>query len=169
MSLSAVTLIGSIANWALLACLLGGVLATFIIVQATDIKEEHWAEQRKHSNERIAELSVQAEALKKDTAEATARAVEAQLALEKFKAPRSLTVAQKKVISDKLAKFAGMPFDFSVNPQPEPQALMAQIGFGAPRGKMELAIEGRYRRHSCDGPWWRPASRYYDFVRWFGG
>ncbi|MCP3399857.1 hypothetical protein [Bradyrhizobium sp. CCGB20] len=56
-SLSTATLIGSIANWALLVCLLGGMLATFVIVQTTDVKEEHWAEDRKHSSERIAELN----------------------------------------------------------------------------------------------------------------
>jgi hypothetical protein len=57
MSLSAATLVGTIANWVLLCCLLGGVLATFVIVKTTDVKEEHWDEARKHSAERIIELS----------------------------------------------------------------------------------------------------------------
>jgi hypothetical protein len=85
MSLPTATLIGSIANWALLACLLGGVVATFFIVQTTDVKEEHWAEDRRHSTERI----VQAE---KDIAEANARAAEAKLELEKYKRPRNLDI-----------------------------------------------------------------------------
>lgn len=78
MSLAAATAVGSIANWSLLLCLLGGVVATFVIVQTTDVKEEHWAEDRRHSNERVAELSATAEQLRKDTAEANARAAEAR-------------------------------------------------------------------------------------------
>jgi hypothetical protein len=85
MSLPTATLIGSFANWTLLACLLGGVVATFFIVQTTDVKEEHWAEDRRHSTERI----VQAE---KDIAEANARAAEAKLELEKYKRPRNLDI-----------------------------------------------------------------------------
>jgi hypothetical protein len=64
MSLSAATLFGS--NWALLACLLGGALATFVIVQTGDIKEEHWAEDRRHSNERVARLNNEAARLEAD-------------------------------------------------------------------------------------------------------
>jgi len=57
MSLSAATLVGSAANWVLLASLIGGVVSTFVIVKTTDIKEEHWAEDRRQSNERIATLN----------------------------------------------------------------------------------------------------------------
>src|SRR5436190_2055452 len=57
MSLPTATLVGSIANWTLLACLIGGVIATFFIVRAADIKEEHWAHDRSAANTRIAELN----------------------------------------------------------------------------------------------------------------
>jgi hypothetical protein len=60
-------------------------------------------------------------------AEANARALEAQAALERFKAPRILTEAQQTAAVAALLPFAGMPFDFSVNPTPEPSALMGQI------------------------------------------
>lgn len=59
MSLSAASLVGTIANWTLLVSLLGGVLSTFVIVKTTDVKEEHWAEDRRKSNERIADLGTQ--------------------------------------------------------------------------------------------------------------
>ena len=78
MSLSMATLIGSIANWALLVCLLGGVLATFVIVQTADVKEDHWDDARKHSNERIAELNNE-----------TARLQADNLALQTVLLPRS--------------------------------------------------------------------------------
>ena len=52
MSLPVATLVGTIANWTLLASLLCGVLSTFVIVKTTDVKEEHWAEDRKHSTEK---------------------------------------------------------------------------------------------------------------------
>jgi chromosome segregation ATPase len=63
------------------------------------------------ANQRIAELSTQAEQLRKDTADANARALEAQLALEKFKQPRSLSERQIETIASKLKQFAGTRFD----------------------------------------------------------
>jgi hypothetical protein len=90
MSLSTASFVGSIANWALLASLVGGVLSTFVIVKTTDVKEEFWAEDRRHSNERIADLSVQAEQLRKDAAEANARTKQAELQLEQLRFPRKL-------------------------------------------------------------------------------
>jgi hypothetical protein len=55
------------------------------------------------ANERIAELSTQAEQLRKDTAEA-------QLALEKLKSPRSLSAEQQASISGLLESFAGQQY-----------------------------------------------------------
>lgn len=65
--------------------------------------------------ERIAELSTQAEELRNRTAEANARASEAQLALEKFKAPRSISSEQKSIMVETLRGFAGQKFDMAVN------------------------------------------------------
>lgn len=66
MSLSAASLVGTIANWMLLASLIGGVLSTFVIVKTSDVKEEHWAEDRRQSNERIAGLNNRAARLTAD-------------------------------------------------------------------------------------------------------
>jgi hypothetical protein len=87
MSLPMATLVGTIANWTLLASLLTGVISTFVIVKTADVKEEHWDRSRLEAQERIAGLAAQGERLRKDTEEARARALEAQLALERFRAP----------------------------------------------------------------------------------
>jgi hypothetical protein len=68
---------------------------------------------------RAAELEKQAEQLRKDTAEANARAAEAKLELERFKQPRTLTIEQQDRISSKLRPFAGQEFILSVAPHPE--------------------------------------------------
>jgi septal ring factor EnvC (AmiA/AmiB activator) len=108
MSLQSASLWGDIANWTLIACLIGGVLATVGIVQTSNVKESHWevlrmaAEQHiselenetARAKEHTAELQKETAALRKDVAEADAKAATAQLNLEKFKAPRTLTGAQ---------------------------------------------------------------------------
>jgi hypothetical protein len=124
MSLSTATLVGTAANWILLACLLGGVLSTFVIVKATDVKEEHWDNARRQSQERIAELtkettrlSTEGDEARAAIAGANARALEAQVALEKFKAPRVLSAEQQAKIGEKLASFAGMTYDVGIVPK----------------------------------------------------
>jgi hypothetical protein len=82
MSLPVASLIGTIANWLLLASLLGGVLSTFVIVKTSDVKEEHWAEDRRISNERIAGLN-------NDTARLTAE----NLALQTVLRPRRIALS----------------------------------------------------------------------------
>ena len=50
---------------------------------------------------------MQSEQLRKDTADANARAFEAQLALEKFKRPRSISAEQRNAIAESMKQFAG--------------------------------------------------------------
>ena len=59
------------------------------------------------ANERAAQLEKEAEIARKATADANARALEAQLALEKFKQPRKLSDAQISSLREKLNEFAG--------------------------------------------------------------
>jgi hypothetical protein len=66
MSLAAATLLGSIANWVLLASLVGGVISTFVIVKTADVKEASWEEERRASNKKIAALNNETEHLKGD-------------------------------------------------------------------------------------------------------
>ncbi len=64
----------------------------------------------------------------KEISEANARAAEAQLELEKFKAPRKLDESQVARVKALAARFPGTPFDVSVNLESEPQNFAAQIG-----------------------------------------
>ncbi|MGJ4915919.1 hypothetical protein ACQR10_13315 [Bradyrhizobium sp. HKCCYLRH2060] len=116
MSLSTASFIGTIANWGLLISLLGGVLSTFVIVKATDVKEEHWAEDRRRSDERIAEVESQSEQLRKDTALATARAAEAELKLAEFRRGRTVGPSEADKIVAALEPFAGVKFDIGHAP-----------------------------------------------------
>jgi hypothetical protein len=71
-----------IADWAtvfLIASLVVGVVSTFLIYRMANVKEEHWAELRRQSDERIAD--------------ANARTKEAELELERLKKPRNLDIA----------------------------------------------------------------------------
>jgi len=78
-SLEAAERWGDWANVALVAALAVGVVATYLIVSTTNVKEHHWREFRQQSDERIAEQ--------------TRKAREAELKLEQLRrtaAPRSL-------------------------------------------------------------------------------
>ena len=60
-------------------------------------------------------------------ADANARALEAQLALEKFKAPRTLTSERQTTIAAEMKRFSGTPFVLGVFQEQEALALQAQI------------------------------------------
>jgi hypothetical protein len=66
MSLESASFWGTIANWSLVACLVGGVVSTFAIVKTTDVKEEHWANDRQRSKEHIARLNAETARLTAD-------------------------------------------------------------------------------------------------------
>src|SRR4051794_33189876 len=92
MSLATATWWSDAANLMLIFSLVAGVISTFVIVQTGNVKEHHWEKDRQASGERIAALNRETERLSKEgkeaganIAEANARALEAQLALEKFK------------------------------------------------------------------------------------
>ena len=89
-----------IADWAnvfFIGSLVVGVVSTVLIVWMSGVKEAYWEKDRTESAEHIAALGVQGDQLRKDTAKANAQALEAQLALEKFKAPRAKSVEQRAV------------------------------------------------------------------------
>jgi hypothetical protein len=78
-----------------------GVVSTILIIWMAGVKESYWERDRIESAERVASLTVQGDQLRKDTAEANARAAEADLArvkLEEKLAPRRLTPEQGAVI-----------------------------------------------------------------------
>jgi hypothetical protein len=89
----------SLATAAAAAVVVG--VSTYIVIQLTRHANEEAAKQ-------IAELALQGDQLRKDTAEANARSAEAQLALAKFKADRNF---DPRSIAPRVAPFAGMEWD----------------------------------------------------------
>lgn len=130
------------AGFVLVGALLAGVVCTVLIVWMGIVKERHWEDEKRYSAERIAlnekettraiaesDKAKEGAALANErAAEANARALEAQLALEKYKTPRSLSSEQQARITAKMKAFAGTPFDFLIQADPEPIGLMEQIG-----------------------------------------
>lgn len=174
MSLSAATLLGSIANWVLVVSLIGGVVSTFVIVQTTNIKEEHWDADRLRSNERIAELSAQGEQQRKDTADANARAAEAnqkaeserleRIKLETRLAPRTLDNDSAAKLRSELTSLKGISVDIvqypSASADVAPLALALRQIFDAaglnakvftPMG-LDAVVTGILIRHSDGAP-----------------
>jgi hypothetical protein len=127
--------IADVANWFFIGSLVVGVVSTTLIVWMAGVKEAYWERDRTESAERIAELIVQGDQLRKGTAEANARAaeaskqaVEAQLALEKFKSPRRLTMDQIDSLIGVMKRFAGTQFDVAMAiTDPEAEDLLGQI------------------------------------------
>jgi len=77
-SLATAERVADVANIFFIGSLVVGVVATITIVWMTNVKERYWDQDRQASAERIAALTTQ-------TAEANAQALEAQLALGKFR------------------------------------------------------------------------------------
>jgi hypothetical protein len=142
MMLEGASLWGDVANWTLLICLVGGVLATFGIVQTTNVKEHHWDVAREKSAERIKELESESLRAKADfetakadiasanavSAQANERAAEAQLALERFKAPRSIPTNERPQMIANLRGFGGTKVAvYVIGDSPEPTSLGASI------------------------------------------
>jgi hypothetical protein len=113
LSLSAATVLSNVASVVLLGCLIAGVIATFIIVRATNVKEYRWAEQKRRSDERIAS--------------AISDAAKASLEVARFKAPRRISKEHREKLSKALKAFPDIPFDFAIVTEPEAISFMEQI------------------------------------------
>jgi hypothetical protein len=117
-----------VANIFFIGSLVAGVVSTIVIVWMATVKESHWDNEREASKVEIQRLSTEGEASKAEIAraneraaalerdaavagqkiaEATARAFEAQLALERFKAPRQLSESGRSEARRELSKYAG--------------------------------------------------------------
>ena len=115
------------ASFVLVGSLVLGVLATIAIVWMGIVKEHHWDLAREAAAKSIATLSLQGDQLRKDTAEANERAAEAKLALEKFRAPRTLSPEQQGRITEKLKQFANTKFDAAAVQDTEATRFLVQI------------------------------------------
>jgi hypothetical protein len=162
MSLATASLVGTIANWMLLTSLIGGVLSTFVIVKTSDVKEEHWAEDRRASNEHIAELTTLGDIARKETAQA-------KLELQQVRFPRSLNIDKFKAAIERIPPTT-VEVLFDAN-APDAAFLahliwgiffnakwpMAQPGgpapVGAPNSNNLLTAHGTWVQAAGGGPW----------------
>lgn len=130
--------IADIANLFFIGSLVVGVVSSIAIVWTTGVKERYWDEDRRASAEKIAALTTQGDQLLKDTAEADARASEAELKLAEYRKPRAPMIQQHAAeLVAAIAPFKGTKFDMGHAPvgreqwdfawQLEP--LMAQAGW----------------------------------------
>jgi hypothetical protein len=108
--------LADIANMLLIASLVVGVISTCTVVWMTSVKETYWEADRRSSEERTAALTAQGDQLRKETAEANARAAEAQLALERLKAPRTLGPARQEFVANTVRSFAGQRYRAAISP-----------------------------------------------------
>jgi hypothetical protein len=122
------------ASFVLVGSLVIGAAATIAIVWMGIVKEHHWDLARDQAAERIASLELETARANEEiskanmgAAEATARALEAQVALEKLRTPRALDANKQSRIAEKIKPFAGVPFDVALQPDPEPIGLLSQI------------------------------------------
>jgi F0F1-type ATP synthase membrane subunit b/b' len=148
MSLETARFWADIAKIALMAGVLVGVLSAFVVAFTAEVindrseaalQEADKARQElvrdvakleaeaQKAKEGVARLVNESIKLRKEVAEANHRTAEAQLALERLKAPRVLGMDQRSVIVEELKSFAGTPFVTAAAHDPEAQALMSQI------------------------------------------
>ena len=88
------------------------------------------------SNERISANEAETAVAKRGAAEANARALEAQVALEKFKAPRQFSAAQQAQFTHQLTKFAHVKADVFLTHGTTPDAAPLSISI---RGLLRAA------------------------------
>jgi hypothetical protein len=135
MSLEAASWWSDAANLVLVGSLVAGVLSTFAIVRLGNVKEHHWDTAREDARIRVAALDAETEKAKAASAEANARALEAQVALEQFKAPRSMSPEQRQRLVRSMSKWKRLPDSgqmqsvavFAVDSSFESHALADQI------------------------------------------
>lgn len=104
MSLERVNIVSDIASVVLLVSLVAGVAATYFIVVTAGVKERHWDELRRQSDEQIAESNERAAA-------AESKAAAAELELINFRKPRQIDSTQAALIIERIRPFAGTFFD----------------------------------------------------------
>jgi hypothetical protein len=138
-SLETATRALDIANLVLIGSLALGIAAAVVIVWMGNVKESHWAFERKLSQQRLAQLGSETERAARVVEAAKAReavkpAEAAKVAepprvnLAHVKAPRTLSPEQQERIAAKLRSFAGKRFDAAlVVGDKEAEALLKSI------------------------------------------
>jgi hypothetical protein len=119
-SFPALELIVKVALWIAFAA--GGIAAVSAFI-AGYVGYELTDAVQKEADLRIVEAQSRGEEAKARAAVAEQKAAEAQLALEKFKAPRILNQDQQARIAEKLKPFAGAAYDTGMGPKGDPESL----------------------------------------------
>ena len=104
MSLERVSFFSGIANAVFLVSLVVGVAAMYFVFVTAGIKERHWDELRRQSDEQIAASNERAAA-------AESKAAEAELELIEFRKPRHVDAEQAELIIQRIKPFAGAKYD----------------------------------------------------------
>jgi hypothetical protein len=116
--------VSNLANWALVISLVVGVAATFFIVVAGNVKEAALKRSLAASQERIAELGMEAEALK---AQAEADRL-ARIEIERKVADRGIDSSKVRDIIRRIGDYAPQPFEVnSLRHAQEPAHLAGRI------------------------------------------
>lgn len=98
------------ANIGLIASLVGGVVSTVFVVWMGNIKEDYLNRDLSAARERSTVLEGQIVESQKSIAEANARAAEANLELERLKAPRVLDESQRKSLIEAAKPFTNQEY-----------------------------------------------------------
>jgi hypothetical protein len=112
-SLATASWLYNLANWFLIGALVIGAASTVLIVWMGNVKEGYLSRDLSAMNERAA------------TAEKAAE--EAKLALEMYKAPRSISSEQQEVIGAAIKPFGGQTYSLSMATGAEPMNLLVVI------------------------------------------
>ncbi len=114
--------ISDLANIVAVCCLALGVIAAIVIFRTSAIKERHWEKDRQEARLKISTLedsaaksNERAKVLEKGIADANARAVEAQLALERLKTPRTLGPERQQAVAIAAGPFAGQRYRAAIS------------------------------------------------------
>jgi hypothetical protein len=167
----------AVDNWMLICT--GGAAFAAIFLRGFSIA--HWGNENRLRPLRTAQAQaheVELEKLRSDTADAQARAAEAnqkteeerlaRVKIEEYFAPRAILQDQGERIVEKVKPFAGTPFDVAVDPAVEaglPETLINMLGLGAgwkwqkhasantvfPPG-LEYSLHGEDCRYGTMGP-----------------
>jgi hypothetical protein len=100
----------AVSNAALIIGAAMVLIGTIGAIVLSGIREQFSNARLSDNETKTAQAIAESDTAKKGAAEANARALEAQLALEKFKAPRVLTDEEVQAIAKKLKPFSGQEF-----------------------------------------------------------
>jgi hypothetical protein len=154
MSLSWATRLSDVANLVLLASLIGGVIATFVIVRTANVKEHHWEVAREQSQERIAELQTK-------VAEANAHTEQLRsdnLRLQKAILPRRIVMSDRdgdkdtrSARFDAVRKYAGTVALIQSVPDFEAQILASDVRIALHNSGWNAVIMNEAQSHIASG------------------